>query len=88
VSYSLDINGVGISLNEENAEKIMLAAGIGTVVWTVDWSKVGIQHDHSYAIKPHIKGFVRHKTYDSKDLALEAVKTELQSRIDSLKKML
>lgn len=87
VCYGLDVNGVHVSLDEKNAEKIMLAAGIGQVVWTIDWSLVGT-HSHSRAIVPRIKGMksVRGETtYDSKFLAEKAVKKEIQSRVDALK---
>lgn len=90
VSYGLDVNGVYVSLDDINAEKIMLAAGYGQVVWKIDWEKVGKDLGHKSAIKPLIKGMKSARgvtTYDSKEEAEAAVNKELQSRIDALKKL-
>lgn len=86
-SYGLDINGVYVNLNDENAEKILLAIGYGTTVWEIDWQLVGKPYEHKDAIKPRNRQFVTGKFYYSRQEAEEVVNKEIASRIAALKKL-
>lgn len=87
ISYGLDLNGTHIGLDDENAEKVMLAIGHGRVVWTIDWKLVGNSLDHGRAIRPRIRQFVKGTVYETREEAEEAVNKELDARIAALQKL-
>lgn len=87
ISYSLDINGTHLGLDDEEAETVLLAIGHGQVVWTIDWKLVGNSHEHGRAIRPRIRQFAKGTTYTNRQEAEDAVNKEVKSRILALQKL-
>lgn len=88
-TYTLAVGDVEIRLDDKMAERVMLAAGIGEVVWEIDWKKVGEPHAHRDAIVPRVREFTKGDfgIYASQKAAEQAVAKEIEKRIAALKKL-
>lgn len=87
--FYIDLNGIHVKIDKEHLEKVMLKTGVGEVIWSVDWKKIGDRWQQPYAITPHIKelGLARGVIFKTKVDAETAIKRELDKRIAQLKEL-